>query len=524
MYPVTAGFQEAIYAPTRRVTGKVTFNIVDITAAGDVSSIVANGGLTLISSTTQLIDNKRDATWNLATLEKDRFRLDGSFSFPDDTTPANNGEVGYVGTLLCGADGVFTTPQTIEITFNSTHRSAGTSITFDPFNNEYAVDFNVSAYDAGGALIASVDMTGNTTPLVPLHGELLDYKKIVVTITKWNVGNRRVRVLEIDFGIVEVYTDDSLISFDLIEEMDMTSGQLPSPEFRFTVDNSDRAFNILTPTGFYKYLQQRQQIDAEFGVPVEGGLIEYVPVGRYFLVDWTSDAGALTASFTARTTLDLMANYDYEQLAPSDKTLFALASQLFATCGITNYSLDPSLNGVSTNSMAEKTDCKTMLQMVAIAGRCNVYITRGGTITLKRLTDFTVADRVDFDNAYDEPEFVLESIVKQVDVSYWTDLDTSAVSSVSAAGVDSGDTLKLEKNTLINTAAGATAVADWILAQTQFRAKSSINWRGNPAHELGDVIAIENSYGDDLKARITKNSITYQGYLTAQTEAKGAVS
>jgi len=162
--------------------------------------------------------------------------------------------------------------------------------------------------------------------------------------------------------------------------------------------------------------------------------------------------------------------------------------------------------------------------MIAIAGRCNIYVTRDNVITLKQVSLGSDVDRVDFDNVYNEPKIELERVVKQVDVTYWTDLDTSAISSVAASGVDIGDVLKLDGNTLINNSTVAEDVADWIIAQKQYRAKYSINWRGNPAHELADVIAIENTYGADMNAMITKTELIYEGYLQARTEAKGAVN
>lgn len=523
MYSTTQAYKDAVYAPSRRVTARVRFDISDVTAEGDVISISATPTLASMSNVNQINNDILVPTYNLATLEQDRFKLDGNYSFPDSTT-ANNGEVGFVSSALCGSDGIFSTPQTLTVLFSGFHTSAGVTVTFDQFDDEYATEFNVSAYDASDVLIDSVDVTGNTLALCPVYGDFIAYKKIIVTITKWNVGNRRARVIEVDFGFIAVYTDDQLISCGLIEEMDMTTGLLPSPEFKFTVDNSDRAFNILNPTGYVKYLQQRQEVIAELGVQLASGLYEYIPLGKYLLWEWTSEEGALTASFTARTNLDLMANFDYEQLTANSQSLAALATDIFATCGITNYSLDAALTGITTNSMAKKTDCRSLLQMIAIAGRCNIYVTRDNTITLKQVSFGADVDRVDFDNIYQEPKIELERIVKQIDVTYWTDLDTSAISSVAASGVDIGDVLKLDGNTLINNSTVATAVATWIMAQKQYRAKYSINWRGNPAHELADVIAIENTYGADMDAMITKTELIYEGYLQARTEAKGGVN
>ncbi|WP_424766295.1 hypothetical protein [Paenibacillus sp. sgz302251] len=523
MYPTTNEYKAAVYAPTRRVTARVTVDISDVTAEGDVSSIATTTELASISQKAQVNNDVYDSTYHLATLEQDRFKLDGSFSFPDSTA-ANNGETGFVSSVLCGADGVFSTPQTIAITFGGLHTSAGVTVTFDRFGNEYATDFNVSVYNASDFLLESVNVTGNTLALCPVFGQFESYKKVVVTINKWSVGNRRARVLEVDFGFLASYDDEKLIYCGLIEEMDMTSGSLPSPEFRFVVDNSDRLFNILNPAGYVKYLQQRQEVIAELGLEITPGVYEYTPLGKYLLWDWTSEEGSLTASFTARTNLDLMANFTYEQLTASAKSLAALAIQIFTACGITNYSLDAALSGITTNSMVKATDCKTVIQMIAIAGRCNLFVTRDNVITVKRMTFGSAVDRIDFDNAYNEPKIELERVVKQVDVTYWTNLDTAVVSSVTAAGVDVGDVLKLEGNTLINDSTVALAVANWILAQKQYRAKYSVNWRGNPSHELADVIAIENTYGADMNAMITKTELTYQGYLQARSEAKGGVN
>jgi hypothetical protein len=523
MYSVTQKYKDAIYAPARTTAGRVTFDISDVTAAGDITSTDTTAETT-ISNKAQLANKVRDASYNLATWETNRFRLDGSFSFPDDTI-ANNGEMGFVSDGLCGADGVFAVYPTIAFTFGGTHSSAGVTITFDPFNNEYAADFDVTAYDATGAVIQTISVVGNTKAIVDPLGQLSNYKKIEIIIKKWCLGDRRARVLEVDFGIIKVYTDDSLISMGLIEEMDPTTATLPSPEFDFTIDNSDRLFNILNPTGFYKYLQERQKIYAELGVDIGGGVIEYVPLGKYLLSEWKSDEGALTASFTARTNLDLMANFDYENLVASSKSLYQLAVDIFAICGITNYSIDAALQNITTNSMAKKTTCKQVLQMIAIAGNANIFVSRDDVITLKcPPSPLGIAvDTITLDEMYDEPQIKLDPTVKSVEVTYWSDLSTSAVATVNSAAAI-GDVLKLENNTLINDSIRATAVANWILQQKGYRAEYRLNWRGNPAHELADVIEIQNSYGANMKAFITKNSTTYEGYLAAKTEAKGAVN
>lgn len=297
MYPVSQEYKEAVYAPARTVKAKVTFDISDVTAKDDVSSLAVTAQASGISDKDQLINSQREQSYNLATWEPNRFKLDGSFSFPGDTL-ASNGEVGFVSDNLCNAEGNFGEYPTITIEFANPHSSIGLTVTFDVMNNEYATDFTLSVYNGSNNLIASINVTDNDKVQCDVNHLLSNYKKVVVTIKKWSVGERRARVAEVDFGIVKVYDDNNLIKCSLIEELDLTGSTLPSAEFKFTVDNADRSFNILNPTGFYAYLQQRQQVDVQLGVLV-GSAYEWVPLGNYLLWDWTSDEGSLTASFTA---------------------------------------------------------------------------------------------------------------------------------------------------------------------------------------------------------------------------------
>lgn len=526
MYNASQKYKDGIYATSRMNKGRVTFDVSDVTAAGDVASITVTGEATL-SAKAQLIDKVRNSTYKLATNEKDRFTLDGSWSFADDIL-ANNGEIGWASSSISDGTGTFATPQQVTFSFASDHSSIGLTISFDPVNGEYATDFTMTAYDASNAVIATYPFTGNTLAQVAAYGQLSNYRKVVITINKWSVPSRRARVAEVDFGIVKVYTGElGLVSMALTEEMDLTSGELPSPEFKFTVDNSSREFNILNPVGFYKSLQQKQQVIGEIGLANDDGSIEWVPVGNYLLWEWQSDEGSLTSTFYARTNLDIMASIQYSNSIPTSATLYQFAADLMTqVCGVTNFVIDPALKNITTNCLVDVgTNCKDVLQMIALAGCANIFVTRTGVITLKVLPSVaTEVDTVSMNDQYAEPRINLDKPVKQVDVSYWTDINTSTVTSSVASGITLGDTFKLENNKLINTSARAAIVGQWILAQKNYRAIYTINWRGNQAHELGDVIAIGNSYGNDMNAYITRTELKYEGYVQATTEARGVAN
>lgn len=519
MYPTSALYNSNIYALSRSTKGRVTFDISDITAAGDVTSIVVTPEFS-VSNKAQLTDKIYTASHNIGTCEPDRFLLNGAFSFADDTL-ANNGITGYVSDVLCAADGTFSTYQTIEFDFGSDHSSIGLTITFDPFTLECADSFDVTAYNSVGGIISTVSITGNTLPTISPLGQLTAYRKVVITIKKWSVGNRRARVIEVDFGIVKIYTGDNLITMGLIEQMDLISANIPSAEFKFTVDNSDRSFNIMNPTGFYKGLQQQQKVKSEIGLDLGNGTIEYIPLGNYLLYNWMSDEGSMTASFTAKTNLDLMLNFNYQNLVVNSQSLNAFAVAIFAVCGITNYVIDAALSAITTNSLVKSANCRDILQMIAIAGCASIYVTRDNTIHIKQFGAVGAAqDTITLDNLYQEAQVTLDNAIKQVNVTYWTDLATSVVVSVNSSATI-GDTMNLSSNTLINTNARATAIANWIITQKGYRAIQTATWRGNPAEEIGDIISIQNSYGLSPNSYVTKVQLDYAGYLSGVTEARG---
>ena len=514
-------YKDAIYAPSRMIHGRVTFDITDTTISTDTITTTVTSEFA-VSNKSQLTDKVRTNSYNIATLENNRFKLDGSFTFADDTL-VNNKITGWCSNVLCDSAGAFSVSQTLSFVFGNLHSSAGITVTFDMLNNEFASDFDVIAYDGSNNVIYTTSITGNTDVLRQIYGQFLNYKRIDVVIKKWCKPNRRARVSEVDFGIVKVYTDDTLISMNLVEETDLFSATIPSPELKFTVDNSDRAFNILNPSGFYKFLQQKQTISAELGIDL-GTSIEYVSLGNYLLNEWTSDEGSLTATLTGRTNLDLMNGFSYSNsVSKSNYSLYQMAVDMFTICGITNYVIDSSLQNILTNGLVQNASCRDILQMIAIAGCANVFVTRSNKIVLKVIPSISAnSDTITMNEMYNEAQVDLQKIIRAVNVTYYTDLSTSNIVTANSTNLN-GDTLNVENNTLINNSTQASNVANWILNKCSYRAKYIMNWRGNPAHELFDTISMENSYSQNMSGYVTKTELNYEGYLSARTEARGIV-
>jgi len=518
MYNTSNEFKEAIYSPTRTVKGRVTFDISDVTAVGDMLSITSTEE-SIISDVQQSSNLIRDFGYNLATFETNRFKLDGSFSFPDDVI-VDNGEMGFVSNNLSNYNGEFILQPTLTFIFNTTHSSAGITLSFDTNNNEYATEFTINAYDGSNNLILSNEVIGNTSNQIAVIGQFFLYEKVEVIIKKWSKPFRRARVVEVSFGVVKIYKDENLISIKLQEDMDITSFNIPTSELNFSIENSNREFNILNPDGFHKFLQERQMVTSEIGVLV-GSKVEYVKLGNFYLVDWVSEEGSLISSFTANNILDLMSNYDYENLSPkTGYNLYQMLEEIFLICEVTDYQIDIALQSITTKGLVKKNNCRNILQMIAVAGMSNVYIDRNGKLIIKPIILGTEVGTIDMDNMYMEPQIKLDKIVKNVEVKYYSDISTNLTTLVSNA--DEGEVLKVD-NTLINTITHANDVANWVLNQRNYRAMYSASWRGDPSQELSDIMIIEDNYNVNNKSIVTNIDINYEGYLKGNIKSRGLV-
>ncbi len=545
MIEVSQAYKQAIYAPTRKTTAKVTFEILDNEAYDDNTSFVT--GEAPISRKSQLTNKVRTMTHKYATFERDYWKLDGSFYIPP-LPGEDDSELGWWSDAICNADGVFSPHQIVEFTFGEEHNSMGITITFDPMAKEYASDFDIDVYRLDDTLIQSEQVVGNTSPVyVMIHG-LDNYGKIVITIKKWAKPYRRARITEVDFGVIKEYQNDKLIKLNILEEMNIVGDNLPANELKFTVDNSSREFNILNPEGFYRFFKEWQEVLASIGIEVAEDEFEYLPFKKYYLTDWQSDEGALTTTFTARNIFEKLEQEEYEYAGVGTISLYDLAEDVLITAGLEEYQIDPALSEIITQGFIEKITARKALQYIGIAGKAAVYQDRQGVLqikqfrTLDEVTTYLVycgapdiycgtaspavdygydMKNISFDNVYREPQIKLDKLLKTlVMVTY--DNEVTQELSFSNLGVKEGVTFKLD-NPLINTEAHAEEVAAWIIAESNLRALYQVNWRQNPCLECGDIVLVEDSFDAKKQSRIIKQEFEYQGYLSGKTETKGGI-
>ena len=547
---VSSKFKESIYASSREITTKVSFEIIDESALKNVT--IGSSSQASISRLDQVMNRKRIMSYSYATFEPNYFKLDGSMKIPPSSYEEGSDELGFWSALPCDENGLFSNNPSVTLIFGEAHNTLGLTINFDPINNEYPSEFTIAvvAFE-GGTILMNRNFVGNDSPIFRVVESLDGVGTINVVITKWAKGNRRARITEIDFGLIQEYTGSDLINLDVVEEMDLIGGTVPSNELHFTLDNQERLFNILNPNGIYRFILPKQQIRAYMGVKIGEGEndFEFVSLGKYYLTEWQTDEGALTTSFTARDIFDQLETIQYTN-SLTNTTLYALAEDILKEAEITDFEIDTKLIGESTNGYVEPVSAREALQDIAIAGRAVIYQNRQGTIIIKRMEALTIGSgyvtypspdiyaglltvpevtndyrfqAIDFGNTFAEPQVKLnESISSLVFLVKDGTENGTEYTFENSTVTKGGASFKIE-NPLINSAIDAQQVANWMFAEYNVRGYYTANWRQNPALACGDAIMVENSFGDEKKARIVKQNFQFEGFLTGNTEAIGGV-
>lgn len=515
MITVSNLFQTAIGATSRQTKALIEFEIIDIDANTDATATVTSEED--FSKKNQLYNQVRILSGKYATFETDYWLLDGSFGLPPKSVESGY-EVGWWSDSLSGAGGTFSVAQDITTQFTQNQSSIGITVTFDILTGEYAKDFIITVYDASNNVLHTATVTNNTNTAYVLEQNLTNYRKVKISISKWCKADRRARITEIDFGIIKQYDNDKIINMNILEELDTTSNEVTSNEIKFTLDNQTKVFNILNPTGIYPYLQRKQKVKPYLGMVISGSLVEYVNMGVFYLNEWKSDEGSLTATFTARDILDTLSDDKYPQTAFTSKTLKYIIDAIMTDAGITAYNVDSALNSITVTGTLPESTHREALQTVAIAGQAVMYCDRNGTLQIKQLTTPSSVALLDYDNVYSAPQITLDKLINTVNVKYgantYTLTDPAKPSSepVLAVTVD---------NPLIDTLTRATNVANWLLTEYKKRFIYEVNWRMNPALEPADIVTVEDDFSEDKTMRITKNEFQFAGYLAGKTNGRG---
>lgn len=511
MLELTDGYKTAIVGDVRRMLIKAQLEIVD----PDITyGTVNSSGAAAFSKGGQLHDKELSLNSRYATLEPGRWVLDGSFRLIPDDPAQLTGEVGFVGDVLSGDDGTFASPVYAELTFSNCSILQACSVYFsdDPIDG-IAEDFSVAVY-SGDTAVYTKTFTGNSAVSVSLDGfTVYDPTAIRVTVTKWSLPGRRLRIAEIIPGIYEQWTSDIIASLDIQMRGNFSCLSTPYGTCTLRMDNLDRRFEPRNKSGLFQSIEERQAIPVAIGVRLEDGSVEYKRAGVFYQANggWKTGDNAMTMQWDLVDIVGLLAEREFK--APStipttlDGWLAALVAQLGANFA-NRYHVDPDYDNVeaTVNSAAdvEGKKCGDILRWVCMAtGTWPRADAETGSLTAEPF--WSQGNKLDLDNMTTYP--VMKANDDLAILTFQLYDGNNTVVNISGNATSSSNTLTVS-NPFIHTAEQAQTAARQILSQYG-GIKLETTGRGDPAGEIGDVDTVWLNESSATTGRRMEQSFTF---------------
>lgn len=498
----------------------VTYELIDTTALEDCTLSV-EAKETQVSREAQVLDGNTDPTeLRFTTCERNYFKLDGSNVLTPKTDEATNLELGYWSHEISNANGEFDNPPAVTFDFTIPHSSVGFVLNFD--RHDPPKKFRLDFYDVDDNFIVSRVIDNNTDETVTVADGVENYANIKIFFLKTNEPYRRIRFNQFEFGIIQRYRDQELIDLKITREMSLLENNIPSNELSFTIDNIDKKFNIVNPSGIYAYLQDKQLVKSKIGVYLPDGSIEWVDTGKYYLDEWVSDG--IKATLVARDSLSFI---DEEKTitinSVETKTATEWYNFIFSELDISNYNIDNSLDSISITTIITNKEAKQLLRDLAVACNSVIYVDRDETIQVKPIP-FNTSENLTLDNMYKEPKIELDTRYNTVNVTVFNPTAGEDEEIVSVNNMVVGDTVKpysIEGNIFIADNTRALAVAQYYLEKLNNRLLYTVDWRQDASIDINELVNVEDGFNEDKNMIITKQELEYKGYLKGSTEGRG---
>lgn len=489
MISASAEYRKAIVGDSRRMLLRAIIDIVD---PDIVYGEAQSESKSKYSRNEELHDKDFDNPPKYTTLETDRWLLDGTWRvFPDDVNDCLPG-IAYSSDSLSGDDGAFPTAQYVELRFSNVSILQGCSVYFpDNEYDGYPVDFTVEVKQ-GGTAYHTVTYTGNASTNVTIDGfTVYNPDAIRVTVTKWSMPSRRMRVVEIVPGIYERWDGDMLASFALKHQGDVSCVSLPYGTCTVKIDNQSRRFEPRKKNGVFQSIEERQGIDVSMACRLPDGTDEYKRLGIFYQHSggWKTGDNGLTIQWDLVDIVGLLS--DREFIAPDTlpTTLEGWVAALVAQLGVNfegRYTVDPAYASKSVtvreNADVEGQKCGDLLRYVCMAtGTWPRADAETGYLAAEPL--WNQGNKITLDNLVSYPTMKANSDISSIIFTLNDGNSTKYV--VSGNFSASSDTVSVE-NPFIKTQADALTAAKLILAAYGGN-RIEIIGRGDPTSEIGDV-------------------------------------
>lgn len=516
MLPTSAEYKQAINAPTRRIVPKA---VIDLTDPDLVVTAVSGDYDAGLSFPAQLYD--RDETFSgqmYATLETNRWLLDGSQAIMPDDPTTRAGQQGVIGEYLSDADGVDGGSITIAISGVDTLQVvtvAGTGQVADGF--PYQLTLNI--YSSGILLHTQTEQpTGSTfvfdgfTVIQPTDIELI--------VDEWNLPDRRFRFVEFLPGVVETWGGETIFSVNVIQKADFSNLTIPYSSASLAIDNTDKRFDPADKSSIFLSVTARQAVPLWLGVEIED-TFEYVPVGVFYQQNegWHIENDGLVITWDLIDIIGLLVDRKYEAPNTLPTTLGDWIDSIVGQLGTTfsgHYTIDGSLASTAlTCNASDVADitCGNLLRFICQASNSfPISDPETGFLHIKELSG------VPQDEIMLRAQNSRPGSRSNTDIAFLSFDVNGTVYNVPGTEEISDKTVTI-KNPFITTTMDAVYAAQLILTQYGGNVIEAL-CRGDMSREIGDVETVEVWPNETVGARVFEQQLKLENGIMTNVPLK----
>lgn len=515
MIKTSAAFREAIVGSPRRTE---IFAVVDISDPDKVMLPATTSGEAPWSRKDQLTDYNLTTPKRYATGERGRWLGDGSFDlFSDDYKVPN--EVGYAGDILSGSSGTFSAAPWVQVNFTGVRILQAFSLYFstDPLDG-VLYDFTVEVW-SNQQLYYTQTVEGNTNSEIQFKGfTIYDPTAVRLTVTKWSLPSRRVRMVEFVIGFFERWTNDMLSAFTATLQGQFSCLSLPYGSVTLAMDNADRRFEPRRKDSIFQSIEERQGVELFIGCWTKEGL-ERLKIGVFYQAGdgWKTSSNELTMQWYLVDIIGLISDRTFIVPSTLPTTLSGWLKALVSQLGRAfenRYKVDPDYANKPVIALRREDitgkKCGDILRWACQAsGTWPRADQSTGALCAEPL--WNEGNKITLDNLVNYPTMKanesLAALIFQLAVNGEEGTEQQEY-------VVSGNSTTSEKtvtiiNPFLHTTDQALAAARLILAQYGGNLLE-LNGRGDPSSEIGDVDTVWLDESSATTARRMSQTFNFQ--------------
>lgn len=457
-------------------------------------------------------------TKKYATCEEDVFLLDGNYSYFPDLLVSE--DFSYWSDTMSDEDGLFTVNPKLVREFDYPHSSVGLTIGFD---NSYPLPIKIKlsfySFEEGSYV-------------------LIDSKEFVITSFNsfCEISAENYRKLEFEFMQVQPYQyarvsnimygrtleyssdkDKNVSKAEILEEIDISSNEVPISTSSLTVIDPDELFSITNPNGVYKYLQQRQVIEIYETLNDE----EY-QMANHYLMNWKTESGTVS-TFECQDIIGLLDNSTYKGNLFFNETVENIISEILNDFSYSNYFISDDIKNIELSGAIAPCTYRQALQQVLFACNGTVDSGRDGFINFYKASESTTTT-VGRDREFATPKYEItqSDLITGVRVTAHEFVKASEKSEAYKATHEAGiyyvtfsdpyDTLTATNCTILNSGyyyaeISVSSLSEVIIEGYKYEDNKAIYEKNNDTLPLGTNINIKEVENATLISKANASSV-----------------